>query len=96
MCNHSFNQVSFCVSELTLSSAETIILVWLDKTTISDVHLTKDLKPIAKSLNLKLLRNKDKTAHIHAVASTLLNHGKVKVNAPLENITRDNVVLNEK
>ena len=72
------------------------MLVWLDKTTISDVHLTKDLKPVAKSLNLKLLRNKDKTAHICAVVSTLLKHGKVKVNASLENITIDDVVLNEK
>lgn len=86
----------FCVSELTLSSADTIILVWLDRATVNDVHLIKDLKPIAKSLNLKLLRNKDKTAHIRAIASTLLKQGKVKVNAPLGNITRDDVVLNEK
>lgn len=71
-------------------------MVWLDRATVNDVHLIKDLKPIAKSLNLKLLRNKDKTAHIRAIASTLLKQGKVKVNAPLGNITRDDVVLNEK
>ena len=88
----------FCVSELTLSSAETIILVWVERTTINKVHLIKDLKPIAKNLKLKLLRNKDETAHIRAIASTLypLQQGKVKVNAPLGNITRDDVVVNKK
>ena len=91
-----YTKCLFCVSELTLSSAETIILVWLEKTTINDVHLIKDLKPVAKNLKLKLLRNKDKTAHIRAIASTLLKQGKVKVNAPLGNITRDDVVLNKK
>jgi len=82
-------------TELTLSSAETIILVWLDRT-INDVHLIKDLRPIAKTLNLKLLRNKDKTSHIRAIASTLLKQEKFNVNAPLENVTKDDVVLNEK
>jgi len=70
-------------------------LVWLDRT-INDVHLIKDLRPIAKTLNLKLLRNKDKTSHIRAIASTLLKQEKFNVNAPLENVTKDDVVLNEK
>ena len=94
MCLYS--KCLFCVSGLTLSSAETIVLAWLERTTINDVHLIKDLKPVAKTLKLKLLRNKDKTAHIRAIASTLSKQGKVKVTAPLENITRDDVVLNKK
>lgn len=70
----------------------------MERTTINKVHLIKDLKPIAKNLTLKLLRNKDETAHIRAIASTLypLQQGKVKVNAPLGNITRDDVVVNKK
>lgn len=78
---------------LTLSSAESIILVWLDRATINDVHLIKDLKPLAKEFNMKLLRNKEKNAHIRAIASILLNKGKIKVTAPLESITRDDVQI---
>ena len=59
------------------------------KTTIIDVHLIKDLKPIAKCLRLKLLKNKDKTAHIRAIASTLLKQGKVVVKVSLKNINRN-------
>ena len=69
----------FCVSQLTLSSAETIILVWVERT-INKVNLIKDLKPIVKNLKLKLLRNKDKTTHICVIAGTPLKQGKVKVN----------------
>ncbi|KAJ7391220.1 hypothetical protein OS493_019351 [Desmophyllum pertusum] len=83
----------FHASELTLSSAEAVILIWLGKVTITDVHLIQDLKPIAKTLNLKLLRNKDKTTHVRAIASTLLKRGYVMVEVPLGNITRDDIIV---
>ena len=35
----------------------------MDRATINDVHLIKDLKPLAKEFNMKLLRNKEKNAH---------------------------------
>ena len=52
-----------------------------------------DLRPLARSLGLKLLRNKDKTTHIRAIASVLLREGKVKTNVALKSIAKDNVQL---
>ena len=76
-----------------MSSAASIILAWLNRATINDVHLIKDLKPLAKEFNMKLLRNKDKNAHIRGIASFLLNKGRIKVTASLESITRDDVQI---
>ena len=90
---HTLNWPLFFVSDLTLASAEAIILVWLGKVNVFDVHLMKDLRPLAKSLGLKLLRNKDKTTHIRAIASVLLREGKVKTNVALKSIAKDNVQL---
>ena len=92
---HGFNiNISFFhASDLSLSSAEAVILIWLGKVTITDVRLTQDLKPIAKELKLKLLRNKDKTTHVRAIASTLLKREFVTVEVPLGNITRDDITV---
>ena len=68
-----------------------MIVAWLDRATINDVHLINDLKPLAKEFNMKLLRNKEKTAHIRAIASILLKIERIKVKAPLERISRDDV-----
>lgn len=65
----------------------------MDRATINDVHLIKDLKPLAKEFNMKLLRNKEKNAHIRAIASILLKKERIKVTAPLESITRDDVQI---
>ena len=83
----------FLVSDLTLASAEAIILVWLGKVNVFDVHLMRDLRPLSRSLGLKLLRNKDKTTHIRAIVNFPLREGKVKTNAPLKSITKDDVQL---
>jgi len=60
---------------------------------INDVHLIKDLKPLANEFNMKLHRNKEKNAHIRAIASILLKKGRIKVTASLKSITRDDVQI---
>lgn len=79
------------ISELTLSSAEAVLLVWLGKATMHDVKLDKDLKPLARQFNLKLLRNKDKNMHVRA--STLIERGLVLVTTNLNNVSREAVTV---
>lgn len=43
------------VSELTLASAEAVLLVWLGKPSTHEVRLDKDLEPLAKEYGLKIL-----------------------------------------
>lgn len=81
------------ISELTLSSAEAVLLVWLGKATMHDVKLDKDLKPLARQFNLKLLRNKDKNMHVRAIASTLIERGLVLVTTNLNNVSREAVTV---
>lgn len=81
------------ISELTLSSAEAVLLVWLGKATMHDVKLDKDLKPLARQFKLKLLRNKDKNMHVRAIASTLIERGLVLVTTNLNNVSREAVTV---
>lgn len=79
--------------ELTLSSAEAVLLVWLGKATMHEVKLDKDLKPLARQFNLKLLRNKDKNMHVRAISSTLIEKGLVSVTTNLNNVSREDVTV---
>jgi len=81
------------ISEMTLSSAEAVLLVWLGKATIHDIRLDKDLKPLARQFNLKLLRNKDKNMHIRAISSILIERGLVSVTTSLNNVSREDVTV---
>ena len=60
----SKNTFSSNISELTLQLAKAVLLIWLGKATIHEVKLDKDLKPLARQFNLKLLQNKDKDMHV--------------------------------
>lgn len=68
-----------------------MLLVWLEKATMHDVKLDKDLKPLARQFNLKLLRNKDKNMHVRA--STLIERGLVLVTTNLNNVSREAVTV---
>jgi len=76
-----------------LSSAEAVLLVWLGKATMHEVKLDKDLKPLARQFNLKLLRNKDKNMHVRAISSTLIEKGLVSVTTNLNNVSREDVTV---
>lgn len=58
-----------------------------------EVKLDKDLKPLAKQFNLKLLRNKDKNMHVQAISSTLIERGLVLVTTTLNNVSREDVTV---
>ena len=70
-----------------------MLLVWLGKATMHDVKLDKDLKPLARQFNLKLLQNKDKNMHVRAIASTLIERGLVLVTTNLNNVSREAVTV---
>lgn len=70
-----------------------MLLVWLGKATMHDVKLDKDLKPLARQFNLKLLPNKDKNMHVRAIASTLIERGLVLVTTNLNNVSREAVTV---
>lgn len=76
-----------------MSSAEAVLLVWLGKATMHEVKLDKDLKPLARQFNLKLLRNKDKNMHVRAISSTLIEKGLVSVTTNLNNVSREDVTV---
>ena len=76
-----------------MSSAEAVLLVWLGKATMHEVKLDKDLKPLARQFNLKLLRNKDKNMHVGAISSTLIEKGLVSVTTNLNNVSREDVTV---
>lgn len=76
-----------------MSSAEAVLLVWLGKATMHEVKLDKDLKPLARQFNLKLLRNKDKNMHVRAISSTLIEKGLVSVTTDLNNVSREDVTV---
>ena len=76
-----------------MSSAEAVLLVWLGKATMHEVKLDKDLKPLARQFNLKLLRNKDKNMHVRAISSTLIEEGLVSVTTNLNNVSREDVTV---
>lgn len=80
-------------AELTLSSAEAVLLVYLKKSTVQEVKLDKDLKPLAKEFGLKFLRNQDKNTYIRAISSTLIEKQLVQVTGPLTNVSRENVTV---
>ena len=65
----------------------------MGKATKHDVKLDKDLKPLARQFNLKLLRNKDKNMHVRAIASTLIERGLVLVTTNLNNVSREAVTV---
>ena len=95
--NYSLQGFFFNVSELSLASAEAVVLVWLGKTSIYEVRLDKDLKPAAKDFGLRLLRNKDKQMHVKAIASYLIKNGLVEVTCTdLKSISREDVQLKKK
>lgn len=81
------------VSEVTLSSAEAVLLVYLKKSTVQDVKLDKDLKPLAKEFGLRFLHNQDKNTFIRAISSTLIEKQLVQVTGPLTNVSRENVTV---
>lgn len=58
-----------------------------------EVKLDKDLKPLARQFNLKLLRNKDKNMHVRAISSTLIEKGLVSVTTNLNNVSREDVTV---
>ena len=59
-----------------------------------EVKLVKDLKPLAKQFNLKLVWNKDKNMHVLAISSNLIERGLVLVTTNLNNTSReDNVQI---
>lgn len=76
-----------------MSSAEAVLLVWLGKATMHEVKLDKDLKPLARQFNLKLLRNKDKNMHVRAISITLIEKGLVSVTTNLNNVSREDVTV---
>lgn len=76
-----------------MSSAEAVLLVWLGKATMHEVKLDKDLKPLARQFNLKLLRNKDKNMHVRPISSTLIEKGLVSVTTNLNNVLREDVTV---
>ena len=76
-----------------MSSAEAVLLVWLGKATMHEVKLDKDLKPLARQFNLKLLQNKDKNMHVRAISSTLIEEGLVSVTTNLNNVSREDVTV---
>lgn len=53
----------------------------------------QDLKNLAKQMQLKLLRNKDKDTHILAIASNLIATKKVKLpeDVMLSRVTQDDI-----
>lgn len=66
-------------------------MVYLDKTSIQDVKLDKELKPLARKYKLKSLRNKDKSAYIKEIALHLLQSGLVTLTSSTDTITREDV-----
>lgn len=76
-----------------MSSAEAVLLVWLGKATMHEVKLDKDLKPLARQFNFKLLQNKDKNMHVRAISSTLIEKGLVSVTTNLNNVSREDVTV---
>lgn len=84
--------VHLCLTaELTQASCDCIVLVALDKPSISNVQRSKDLEKLKKLFGLSLLRGKDKNTFIRAIASALIQHAYVEVdkNAELANLSRD-------
>lgn len=76
-----------------MSSAEAVLRVWLRKAGMHEVKLDKDLKPLIKQIDLKLLRNKDQNRHVQAISSTRIERGLVLETPTLNNVSREDVTV---
>lgn len=66
----------------------------MNSTSLQNVKLDKDLKPLAKKFYIKNLRNKDKNTYIKALSIYLVDNGLVEVNLSTNAISRDDVKVN--
>ena len=67
--NYSIDKLLFILFvDMTQASCECIILALLNKKSIRDVSLLKDLAPLKKKFSMSLLRGQDKTTHVRAIA----------------------------
>lgn len=92
------NQCFFANADLTQASAETILMVLLEKGSVKDISLMKHLIPLQKKLNLKLLRGKNTNQFIRAIANTLLIEGYVSITNTDKkaNLTREDIKIVKK
>ncbi|KAL9976342.1 hypothetical protein ACROYT_G013633 [Oculina patagonica] len=80
--------------DMTQSTAELIVMVALQKSSIKDVKM-EQLHKMRKLFNLGLLRGKDKMTHVRAIANSLKLEGYVTISevADGESLTRNNVQI---
>ena len=81
---------------MTQASCDCLILVALDKPSVTNIQRSKELEKLKKFFRLNLLRGKDKNTYIGANA--LLQHGyaEVEKEADLVNLRRDQLKLVKK
>lgn len=68
----------FFFTGMTQSSADLIIMVFLEKLSLKDVKMDH-LHKLKKLFQLGLLRGKDKATHIRAIASALYSEGYISI-----------------
>ena len=66
-------------------------MVALEKASVEKIQRAKDLEKLKKLFGLTLLRGKDKSTYIRAIACSLIQHGYIKIedDADLANLTRE-------
>ena len=85
----------FLFVDMTQASCECIILALLNKKSIRDVSLLKDLAPLKKKFSLSLSRGQDKTTHVQAIAKVLYDDGyiTIKEGASIENLSMEDITV---
>ena len=100
---HILLRENYCIDKLlfilfvdmTQASCECIILALLNKKSIRDVSLLKDLAPLKNKFSMSLLRGQDKTTHVRAIAKVLYDDGyiTIKEGASIENLSMEDIAV---
>ena len=91
----SLNNTSKSLTDLSQDSCNTILLVYLNKSSVKDIQMVKHLKPLKSAFKLSMLRSQNKEAYIRALANALILNGDIQVSkdADLKRLTRDSVIV---